>query len=296
MTGRNWEMDNNLQFNRALNPSPNTNFTAFLDSVGPNYYDNPKLKADRTKAGVDANRTWVYNYRTLTHQFALEGIVNLGNLLFHRERTRWNIYALFGGGGLFYNCKYDALDKNVTREIPKLVASDNHLATGSIVGKSNAFSEWIQKNNRKASAMEMETASVFDSANTRIENCRKLAIRGVSDFADSRKSLVEKNYKSKFREISMTNAVEFFVMLINADIFPRADRTTGSISTDSENKMLREKQLKEHISKDLALLNDYEDLIRLEEEPRRIAKYQREIDRLNFSISKYKNELHDLKS
>ena len=31
--------------------------------------------------------------------------------------------------------------------------------------------------------------------------------------ADSRKSLVEKNYKSKFREISMTNAVEFFVML-----------------------------------------------------------------------------------
>lgn len=190
----------------------------------------------------------------------------------------------------------DALDKNVTREIPKLVASDNHLATGSIVGKSNAFSEWIQKNNRKASAMEMETASVFDSANTRIENCRKLAIRGVSDFADSRKSLVEKNYKSKFREISMTNAVEFFVMLINADIFPRADRTTGSISTDSENKMLREKQLKEHISKDLALLNDYEDLIRLEEEPRRIAKYQREIDRLNFSISKYKNELHDLKS
>lgn len=190
----------------------------------------------------------------------------------------------------------DALAKNITRQIPKLVAGDNHLATGSIVGKSNVFSEWIQKNNRKASAMEMETASVFDSANTRIENCRKLAIRGISDFADSRKSLVEKNYKSKFREISMTNAVEFFVMLINTDIFPRTDKTTGSSSTYSEDKRLRKEQLQEHISKDLALLKEYEDSIRLEEEPRRIARYQREIDRLKLSISNYENELHELKS
>jgi outer membrane protein OmpA-like peptidoglycan-associated protein len=112
MTGRNWERDVNLQFNRALNPSPNTNYTAFLDSVGPNYYDNPKLKANRTKLGYDLNRMWVYNYRTLVHQFALEGVVNLGNLLFHRERTRWNVYALAGVSGFFFDCKYDALDKN----------------------------------------------------------------------------------------------------------------------------------------------------------------------------------------
>lgn len=112
MTGRNWERDNNLQFNRALNPSPNTNFSAFLDSVGPNYYDNPKLKADRTKLGYDLNRMWVYNYRTLVHQLSLEGVVNLGNLLFHRERTRWNIYALAGVSGFLFNTKYDALDKN----------------------------------------------------------------------------------------------------------------------------------------------------------------------------------------
>ncbi len=112
MTGRNWERDYNLQFNRALNPSPNTNFSSFLDSVGPNYYDNPKLKADRTKLGYDLNRMWVYNYRTLVHQLSLEGVVNLGNLLFHRERTRWNIYALAGVSGFLFNTKYDALDKN----------------------------------------------------------------------------------------------------------------------------------------------------------------------------------------
>lgn len=112
MTGRNWERDNNLQFNRALNPSPNTNFNSYLDSVGPNYYDNPKLKADRTKLGYDLNRMWVYNYRTLVHQLSLEGVVNLGNLLFHRERTKWNIYALAGVSGFLFNTKYDALDKD----------------------------------------------------------------------------------------------------------------------------------------------------------------------------------------
>ena len=55
---------------------------------------------------------WVYNYRTLVHQLSLEGVVNLGNLLFHRERTRWNIYALAGVSGFLFNTKYDALDKN----------------------------------------------------------------------------------------------------------------------------------------------------------------------------------------
>jgi len=130
MTGRSFQRDENLELNKVLNQSPNTNFDAYLDQNGPNYYDNPALLAKGTPY-VDANgvaqiavgtkaangfynmnRMFMYNYRTIAHQFAIEGIVNLGNLLFHRERTRWNIYGLVGVGGQFSKTYYDALDKN----------------------------------------------------------------------------------------------------------------------------------------------------------------------------------------
>ncbi len=116
MTGRNWERDVNLTFNNSLNPSPNTNGLganpSFLDLNGPNYYDNPRLSAVNTKLGYDLNRMFIYNYRTWAHQASLEAIINLGNILFHRERTKWNIYAFVGGGGLMTQTRYDALDAN----------------------------------------------------------------------------------------------------------------------------------------------------------------------------------------
>lgn len=116
MTGRNWERDVNLMFNTALNPSPNTNglggAPSYLDLNGPNYYDNPRLSAANTKLGYDLNRMFVYNYRTWAHQANLEAIINVGNLLFHRERTKWNIYAFVGASGLMTQTRYDALDAN----------------------------------------------------------------------------------------------------------------------------------------------------------------------------------------
>jgi OOP family OmpA-OmpF porin len=115
-TGRNYERDQNLKFNKPLNPSPGTNglgaTPAFLDLNGPNYYDNPRLTAANTKLGKDLNRMFVYNYRFLAHQVNLDLMFNLGNVLFHRERTKWGLYAFIGGSGLFFQTKYDALDKN----------------------------------------------------------------------------------------------------------------------------------------------------------------------------------------
>lgn len=116
MTGRNWEFDNNLKFNRSLNPSPNTNglgtAPAYLDLHGPNFYDNPRLAPGRTKLGYDLNRSYIYNYRTWAHSGNIEAMINIGNLLFHRERTKWNFYGFVGMTFAFTQTRYDALDKD----------------------------------------------------------------------------------------------------------------------------------------------------------------------------------------
>jgi nucleoside phosphorylase len=116
-----------------------------------------------------------------------------------------------------------ALKAEIGRAKPQIFAGDHHLATGPTVGKSNAFAKWLRSENRKAAAMEMETASVFDAVETEIDQPRRLAIRGISDFADSRKSKVEKSYRGKFREICLLNAYDCFLILVEAGVF--ADTT-----------------------------------------------------------------------
>ncbi len=55
---------------------------------------------------------WFPSHRTRYMYCSLEGIVNIGNLLFHKERNKWNWYAL-GGVGLDNNwTQLDLLDAN----------------------------------------------------------------------------------------------------------------------------------------------------------------------------------------
>lgn len=58
---------------------------------------------------------------------------------------------------------------------------------------------------------------------------------------------------------------------------------------------LRLKDLDDNIKQDLALLKKYEDTSRFEDEPRRKAKYQREIEQLRESANRYEQELDELK-
>lgn len=51
-----------------------------------------------------------YNYRTVSHQLALQGIITLNNIRFHKSKTGFVIYGLGGIGGLIYESKVDALD------------------------------------------------------------------------------------------------------------------------------------------------------------------------------------------
>jgi OmpA-OmpF porin, OOP family len=51
-----------------------------------------------------------YNYRTAIHQIALQGIVTLNNVRFHKAKTGFVVYGLGGIGGMVYETKVDALN------------------------------------------------------------------------------------------------------------------------------------------------------------------------------------------
>ncbi|MFB2880531.1 hypothetical protein [Floridanema aerugineum] len=63
----------------------------------------------------------------------------------------------------------------------------------------------------------------------------------------------------------------------------------------SGNFGLRLKHLEDNIKQDLALLKDYEDALRYEDDPRKKAKYGREIEQLRESATCYQKEYSELR-
>lgn len=64
----------------------------------------------------------------------------------------------------------------------------------------------------------------------------------------------------------------------------------------SEPHMIRLRPLSDNIRQDLALLKDYEDALRYEDEPRRRAKYRQEIEQLRESATHYQREYSELRA
>lgn len=110
----------------------------------------------------------------------------------------------------------------------KLFAGDDQkLASGPAVGKGDAFVDWLRREvDRKASAIEMESAGVYDAVQVRIPQPRVIAIRGISDFADERKEILEDSAKGKFREVAAQNALSLLLRGIEAGVFD-PDRLIG---------------------------------------------------------------------
>ncbi len=101
MTGRNWEPDGNLAFNRALHGAYDARV---------NYWDNPNLLANKTLDTLTMNKIFFYNYRTYVHEAHFVGVLNLGNVRFHKERNLVNFYVLGGVNALFFTTYMDALN------------------------------------------------------------------------------------------------------------------------------------------------------------------------------------------
>lgn len=101
-----------------------------------------------------------------------------------------------------------------------LAGDDRTLASGPTVGKGVEFGRWVRKRiDRKIAAMEMESAGVYDAAHLRSKGLRAVAIRGISDFADERKDIVERIAGNKVRILAVKNAVSLFIAAVRAGLF-----------------------------------------------------------------------------
>lgn len=116
--------------------------------------------------------------------------------------------------------KMEASGFSMRSEIKLVAGDDQKLASGPTVGKGEAFANWLKSDvDRKLVAIEMESAGVFDAAVIRTPPPRVLAIRGISDFADERKQLIEDGAKGQFREIATKNALSLLLRGIEAGFF-----------------------------------------------------------------------------
>ncbi|MDQ3142463.1 MAG: OmpA family protein [Bacteroidota bacterium] len=63
-------------------------------------------------AGYGANNRWFPSYRTQYYYGAIEGILNIGNILFHKDRNTWNWYLILGIGLDMNKTMLDLKDAN----------------------------------------------------------------------------------------------------------------------------------------------------------------------------------------
>jgi len=73
---------------------------------------NPAWAAYVNPASGLPSQDVFYNYKSSIYDFAIEGIVTLNNIRFHKTKTGFNLYVFAGGGGMIYDTKIDALDGN----------------------------------------------------------------------------------------------------------------------------------------------------------------------------------------
>lgn len=89
----------------GLEPQP---YKDALDNE-PNIFSDEKANKGY---GTKYNNSWFPSYRTTYYYGAVEGVLNLGNILFHKDKNNWNWY-LFLGLGLDHNrTELDLKDAN----------------------------------------------------------------------------------------------------------------------------------------------------------------------------------------
>ena len=80
-------------------------------NASSNYVNNPAWTSTGYRTtGTGATPRVFYNYKTKIQDLALEGIVTLNNVRFHKATTGFNVYGIFGAGISTYNTKVNALN------------------------------------------------------------------------------------------------------------------------------------------------------------------------------------------
>ncbi|MGV3662098.1 MAG: pentapeptide repeat-containing protein [Prosthecobacter sp.] len=87
---------------------------------------------------------------------------------------------------------------------PKIAVG--HIATGDIVGTATGFGKRLRTKDRKFAAIEMESAGMLAAVHKHHPSTQTLVLRGISDFADERKTEFDNIGMGQFRKASMRNA------------------------------------------------------------------------------------------
>lgn len=61
---------------------------------------------------ISSPEGWNPSYKTTQGYLALQGVINIGNLLFHKDRNKWNWYTAIGVGLASHKAQLDLLDAN----------------------------------------------------------------------------------------------------------------------------------------------------------------------------------------
>jgi outer membrane protein OmpA-like peptidoglycan-associated protein len=99
--------------NYARNPAWSANYTAPLLGLHPGT-NQPAFFNSRTGGLMGPNdgiQKVFYNYKAKVQDLALQGVVTLNNVRFHKSKTGFNLYGFGGFGATVYDTKINALDE-----------------------------------------------------------------------------------------------------------------------------------------------------------------------------------------
>lgn len=121
--------------------------------------------------------------------------------------------SLLGNGDRLHLC-----NKGLLREHPRIHVG--HIASGSIVGASSLFINWLRDNrDRKYLALEMESGGILNAAHTRA--VATLVIRGISDYSDIAKAELDQVKGGALRRYAMINATLLLWALMDLQLLRR---------------------------------------------------------------------------
>lgn len=83
-----------------------------LNYLKQNNYINNTPWAPYLEAGSAEANSVIYNYKTSIWDLSFQGVLNIGNIRFHRHDNKLNLYGFAGAGFMIYKTKVDALDNN----------------------------------------------------------------------------------------------------------------------------------------------------------------------------------------
>jgi hypothetical protein len=76
------------------------------------FYQEPNGPLRKVFSGYDRNNPWFPSYRTQLFGLNFQGVLNIGNILFHKESNKWNWYLVLGGGVYHHRTMLDLRDGN----------------------------------------------------------------------------------------------------------------------------------------------------------------------------------------